>query len=693
MKRKVLSWKIFFLCMFVLYGGIVVNADEQTWDLTVNSYTNSSESSVVWSGDFVTMVLDKARSTTPANNYLGGIDGHEHTRVYQYQEMSFIPADNIKISSIELTSTSSTYAKKSMKWTNANATIEKSVITVKPVDKESEVSVTFNEATRFTKVVVTYSFTSSTRVLSSISLSGTYPTTFYVNDVFSHDGIIVTASYENSPSIDVTDDAVFSVPDMTTTGPKTVTVSYTEGEVTKTADYTIMVNEVAVMGITVNPKDATILVGNTKTLTAIFEPQNATDKSVTWNSDNVDVATVDEYGVVTGVAVGTATITAMASGFSSECEVTVVNELPDSENYTLVTNVSDLAAGDNVIIVNKDANKAMGGQGTNNRWAMNIDFDESERVIVNEDIQVFTLEGNIDGWYFKTLNTIWNADPIVVGYIYAGSNSSNQLKTKDNKDDYAKALISISDDGGASVVFQGGNERNDLRYNPNNGGNPLFSCYASTSTLAKVQIYRQVKWKDVRLTISDVGYSTLYYSDRALLVPDGVIATTYSVANGKLAESKTYEAGMTIPEGEAVVLKGSPGKYRFAVTSTTEENDANNKLKGSDSAEKTSGGTLYYALTLNKQNDPKSVGFYWMNETGTAFTNGAHKAYLALDGSLGGGAQAKSSYLFSEVTTDINSAEAVAHDAIQKGYNLNGQRVSQGYRGFVIVNGRKYIAK
>ena len=676
-------WRFLFLTMFVLHGGIVANADEQTWDLTVNSSISSSESSVVWAGDFVTMVLDKARSTNAANYYLGGINGHEHTRVYQYQTMTFSPADNVKISSIELTSTDGTYAKKSMKWTNATVTVNKAVITVIPKDKNSAVSVTFNEATRFTQVVVT---SSVIRTLNSISLSGTYPTTFYVNDVVSYEGIEVTALYNDNYTADITQKASFSVPDMSSAGTKTVTVSYTENGLTKETTYNIMVNNRTLDNISISEYKTEFNVGNEfsfgGTVTATYDegsPKNVTDDVL---FSGYDMSTA-----------GTQTVTVSYT----EGEVTKTAEyaikVNDPETYTLVTNVSDLASGDNVIIVNKDSEKAMGGQGNNNRSAEDVYFDESGRAILNEAIQVFTLEGNVDGWYFKTLNTISNADPNAVGYIYAGSNTSNHLKTKTNKDDYAKALISVSDEGVASVVFQGGNERNDLRYNPNTGGNPLYSCYASTSTFAKVQIYRLVNENDVRLTISPVGYSTLYYGDRALVVPDGVIATTYSVTDGKLAESKTYKAGEIIPKGEAVVLKGTAGKYRFAAASIAEEVDVNNKLKGSDNAEETTGGTLYYALTLNKQNDPKSVGFYWMNETGTAFTNGAHKAYLALDGSLGGGAQAKSSYLFSEVTTGINGAENVAHEAIQEGYNLNGQRVSQGYRGIVIVNGRKYIAK
>ena len=436
--------------------------------------------------------------------------------------------------------------------------------------------------------------------LASITVDGVTPTpTFYVGDTFVFGGT-VTATYENGDTKDVTKFVKFSEPDMTTAGSKEVTVSYTEGEVTKTATYTITVN-----------------------------------------------ALTGDY-------------------------------------FTLVTKVSDLRAGDKVIIVNTEASKAISTtQNTNNRGAVEVIIQNNKILVPNTgEIQIFTLKGNVtDGWYFYTGS----------GYIYAAGSGSgkNYLRTETEKDENgnSKASISISNQD-ATVQFQGTNTNNLLKYNSNSD---LYSCYSSGQK--NVQIYRRVYENGVDVTISDVGYSTLYYGDRALTVPEGVTATTYSVTDGKLTESKKYDAGMTIPKGEAVVLKGAAGKYRFAAASTAEEVDVNNKLKGSDSAEETTGGTLYYALTLNKQNDPKSVGFYWMNETGTAFTNGAHKAYLALDGSLGGGAQAKSSYLFSEATTGIKGAENVAHDAIQEGYNLNGQRVSQGYRGIVIVNGRKYIAK
>jgi hypothetical protein len=79
------------------------------------------------------------------------------------------------------------------------------------------------------------------KTLESISLSG-QKTVFTVNDTYALDGT-VTAHYTDGSTKDVTASAtVPTLPDMTTAGSKEVTVSYTEGEITKTASYTITVN-------------------------------------------------------------------------------------------------------------------------------------------------------------------------------------------------------------------------------------------------------------------------------------------------------------------------------------------------------------------------------------------------------------------------------------------------------------------
>lgn len=77
-------------------------------------------------------------------------------------------------------------------------------------------------------------------------------------------------------------------------------------------------------GLTLSQKTATGAVGATKQITATVEPEDATDKSVTWSSDNEAIATVDSNGLITFVAEGTANIKAKTSnGIEATVAVTV----------------------------------------------------------------------------------------------------------------------------------------------------------------------------------------------------------------------------------------------------------------------------------------------------------------------------------------------------------------------------------
>lgn len=93
---------------------------------------------------------------------------------------------------------------------------------------------------------------------------------------------------------------------------------------------------VSVTGITVDPVDASIAIEETLALTATVAPADATDPSVTYTSSDETVASVDENGVVTGLKVGTATITATTKdgGFTAQTEVTVLfKDVMDSAKY------------------------------------------------------------------------------------------------------------------------------------------------------------------------------------------------------------------------------------------------------------------------------------------------------------------------------------------------------------------------
>ena len=89
------------------------------------------------------------------------------------------------------------------------------------------------------------------------------------------------------------------------------------------------VDPVQATGVTLDKTLASVKQGKTLTLTATVAPADATNKNVTWSSDNESVATVSD-GVVTGVATGTAQITATTvdGNHTASCTVTVTTSLP-----------------------------------------------------------------------------------------------------------------------------------------------------------------------------------------------------------------------------------------------------------------------------------------------------------------------------------------------------------------------------
>lgn len=93
---------------------------------------------------------------------------------------------------------------------------------------------------------------------------------------------------------------------------------------------------VAVNSVAINPTGPiTLAIGDEVTLTATIAPENATNKQVTWSSDNSSVATVTDGGVVRALAVGTAIITAQAEGQSAICRINVAESVVEVTSVTV----------------------------------------------------------------------------------------------------------------------------------------------------------------------------------------------------------------------------------------------------------------------------------------------------------------------------------------------------------------------
>ena len=125
--------------------------------------------------------------------------------------------------------------------------------------------------------------------------------------------------------------------------------------------------EIKVESIALNIQDITLEVGKIATLQATITPDNATNKNVTWSSDNTDVATVNN-GVVTAVGEGTAniTVTTQDGNKTATCRVTVIKEVEEiistiSYNITELTNKNVIAS----ITFNKNDVTITNNEGSN----------------------------------------------------------------------------------------------------------------------------------------------------------------------------------------------------------------------------------------------------------------------------------------------------------------------------------------
>lgn len=119
------------------------------------------------------------------------------------------------------------------------------------------------------------------------------------------------------------------------------TVTATNDAGSDSKEVALNVKSVPVTDVTLDKQTLELYTGKSGTLNAKVQPANATNKNVTWSSDNETVATVDTNGKVTAVAAGTATITVTTtdgSNISAACTVTVKDPV-----YSMTTDTAVLS--------------------------------------------------------------------------------------------------------------------------------------------------------------------------------------------------------------------------------------------------------------------------------------------------------------------------------------------------------------
>lgn len=184
---------------------------------------------------------------------------------------------------------------------------------------------------------------------------------------------------------------------------------------------------------------------------------------------------------------GTYTVTINANNRT----FTITKEVVLTGDFTLVTDASQLAEGDEVIIANTTVTgtaRAMGERNSNNNnyYGTEVTVTASKTIPETSDMQIFTLESGTGGWYFKTSDNL---------YLTSTTGSNNNLQTKAKDGNGANtSLATISIEYTAAVIrFQGTGSRKYLRYNKGQlatGGYDYFSCYTETSQ-ANVYLYHR----------------------------------------------------------------------------------------------------------------------------------------------------------------------------------------------------------
>lgn len=373
--------------------------------------------------------------------------------------------------------------------------------------------------------------------------------------------------------------------------------------------------------------------------------------------------------------------------------------------YELVTNASQLVAGEKYIITSKDATHAMGYQKPNNRHAVSIVNKKVGNYIIDipivsgkeatNKVYEFTLGGKVGGWTFY--------DETYPGYLYASGknkaygnvkNNQNYLETKMLLDKKSKASINI-ESGEVCVKFahQEKDIVNILRYNSNSN---LFSCYEGGQK--PISLYRKVK-HITQLSVSKYGYTTYTSQEYSYSMPEGCQGFVVTKENEGIKLTEKYKSGDAVPAKTPLLIKAAQDIYPIYQTSrkAVAPAEGENLLRGDFDAE----GNITYGLD-NKDNyyyyklttqNKANFGFYFGTKDGGPFKmSNASRAYLVLP-------REQSSSVKSLVLDDAILETAVSLPTESKPtdghtYDLSG-RLCQGklVPGIYIQNGRKIVVR
>ncbi len=219
--------------------------------------------------------------------------------------------------------------------------------------------------------------------------------------------------------------------------------------------------------------------------------------------------------------------------------------------FRLVTDATELKAGDRLIIANTENNAAMANiVKANNKDKVSVSITDCVLTYTVRPL-ILSLGGEDGKWTFKTQNYGGITTSEDEGYLAAtGTGTKNYM---DVQEDPAPATINIGTNGDATIKFASSN-RNILRYNATNS---IFSCYSGGQ--APVQIYKYYTGEN-EAEVAGITYE--------VFAGKTVVRVNYVLHVNNHQDGNLYEVTLTIGDQKASVRHAVPDGDSDVATNT-----------------------------------------------------------------------------------------------------------------------------
>ena len=327
--------------------------------------------------------------------------------------------------------------------------------------------------------------------------------------------------------------------------------------------------KIGVTSVTLDKTDLTLDVNDTEKLTVTVNPNDATNKTVTWKSDKPEIVEVDSNGNVTAKAAGTATITATVDGKSVSCKVTVNGQTTTVpvQSVGLNTNKVELSVGEeNKLVATVTPEAATNKEVT---WASSTPevatVDQDGKVVAqkpgNATITVTTKDGN------KTATCEVTVKETPVAVTGVGLNT-NKVELSVGEENQLVATVTPENASNQKVTWKS-DDTAIVKVDENGkvvGQKPGTTTITVTTVDGSKTATCEVTVKETPVAVAGVGLNTndlkLSAGEANTLV---ATVTPQNATNPKVTWKSNNQAVATVDDNGKVIAQ-APGTTTITVT-------------------------------------------------------------------------------------------------------------------------------